>query len=100
MVRISSIHQTTVPPHVVTRELDGEAILLNLDSEFYFGFATVDTCFRTALCKSLSIEKAYYQLLEIYKVEVDKLRQDLKWLIDTLVQHGLVHIHHYTEQSS
>lgn len=92
-MQASSTQRITVPPHVLARELDGESVLLNLESECYFGLDTVGTHFWATLCESASIGAAYDTLLAIYKVEPERLRRDLEHLIDALAHHGLVDIH-------
>ncbi|PON12706.1 PqqD family protein [Candidatus Entotheonella serta] len=88
-----------MPSHVLTRELDGESVILNLDSECYFGLDAVGTRFWTTLCESASIEAAYHTLHATYEVEAKRLRRDLEHLIDCLEQHGLVDIHLDTDLS-
>ncbi len=95
-----STQRIAVPSHVLARKLDGESILLNLDSECYFGLDTVGTHFWTTLCESASIEAAYDTLLAAYEVEATKLRRDLEQLIDELAQHGLVEIYHGVEPNA
>ncbi|WP_089936115.1 PqqD family protein [Candidatus Entotheonella palauensis] len=99
MIHISSTQRVRALPHVLVRELDGESILLDLDSECYFGLDTIGTYFWTTLCQSTSTEVAYHKILETYEVEAERLRHDLEYLIDTLAQHGLVKIHHDAERS-
>ena len=69
----------TVAENVLVRELDGEAVLLNLDNESYYGLDDVGTMFWTVLSHSSSIDEAYQRLL---KKEFDvedrtRLRQKL-----------------------
>ncbi len=99
MLRVLATQRITVPPHVLARELDGEAVLLNLDSECYFGLDAVGMHFWTALCESASIEAAYHTLLATYNVGAERLRHDLEHLIKVLAQHGLVEIRHDPERS-
>lgn len=94
MLRVSSTQRMTVSSHVLVRELDGECILLNLESACYFGLDVVGTHFWTTLCVAASIEAAYNTLLHTYEVEAERLRHDLEHFINALVQHGLVEIHH------
>lgn len=98
-MQTSSTQKITVPSHVLARELEGESVLLNLDSECYFGLDTVGTHFWTTLCESASIGAAYDTLLATYEVEAERLRHDLEHLIDALTQNGLVDIHHDAEPS-
>ena len=76
----------------MVRELEGESVLLNLDSGHYFGLDDVGTRMWTVLTTSESIQSAYEGLLEEYDVETDRLRRDLEDLADKLVEHGLVDV--------
>ena len=81
------------PPDVLIRELDGEAVLLNLVSESYFGLDEVGARMWQVLTTSESIETAHAQLLAEYEVEPERLRQDLLALVTQLAGHGLVELH-------
>lgn len=82
--------QVSVPTDILMRELDGEAVLLNLNSERYFGLDKVGTRMWTALCKFESIQAAYEVLISEYDVDADLLRRDLNALVEKLLKHGLV----------
>ena len=85
--------RVVVPPDVLIRELDGEAVLLNLASESYFGLDEVGARMWQVLTTSESIETAQAQLLAEYEVEPERLRQDLLALVTQLAGHGLVELH-------
>ena len=72
---------------------DGESVLLNLDTENYFGLNAVGSRMWELLTSTSSIEDAYASLLEEYEVEPDELRRDLDTLIEQLVEHQLVEVH-------
>ena len=48
-----------MPAHVVVQEVEGESVLLNLDSERYFGLDETGTRMWVVLAESASIEEAY-----------------------------------------
>jgi len=81
-----------VPEGVLISKLQDEAVILNLDSERYFGLDDVGTRILTVLTNSESIEAAYESLLAEYDVDRTVLRQDLLALIESLLQQGLVQI--------
>ncbi|MGA7877557.1 MAG: PqqD family protein [Desulfoferrobacter sp.] len=89
---ISFMHRVTVPEDVLFRELDGEAVILNLESEQYFGLDEVGTGMWAELTHSDSIESAYQKLLEEYEVDGETLRRDLTDLIEKLSDKGLVKV--------
>jgi len=77
---------------VVTRRLDDELVLLNLDSEAYYGLDEVGTRMWEVLSSSPSVEAAFEQLLSEYDVDAASLRGDLEKLVDELVKNGLVEL--------
>lgn len=81
-----------IPNNVLIRELDGESVLLNLDSETYFGLDDVGTRMILCLSDATSIQAAYDQLLEEYDVDPQTLHDDLQTLIEELQAHGLVEV--------
>jgi hypothetical protein len=81
-----------VPEGVLVRELGGESVILNLNSESYFGLDDVGTRMWAALTAAESIEAAYQSLLEEYDVNPEKLTEDLDALIDKLVAQGLLEV--------
>jgi hypothetical protein len=76
--------------NVTTRELDGELVLLNYDSETYFGLDEVGARVLEVLREAPSIEAGIAALLEEFEVEEPELRSDVAALLDRLVAGGLV----------
>ena len=83
-----------VPDDVLISGLQDESVILNLDSERYFGLDEVGTRILSVLATANSIEAAYEILLEEYDVDGQVLRQDLLSLVEQLVEQGLVEISH------
>ena len=82
----------SVPDSVLVRELQGESVLLNLDTESYFGLDDVGTRMWAALTASPSLEAAYEILLAEYDVEPERLSADLRVFVDKLAELGLVNL--------
>ena len=72
--------------------IEGESVLLNLNSESYFGLDPIGTRMWTLLTNSESIQSAYEALLDEYDVSADDLRRDMQDLIEKLVANGLVEV--------
>jgi hypothetical protein len=89
---ISFTDRVKVPEDILMSGLQGESVILNLDSERYFGLDEVGTRMMTVLTSAESIQAAYETLLEEYDVEGEVLRQDLTAIIEQLVEQGLVEI--------
>ncbi len=77
-------------PNVLVQNLADEAVLLNLDSEAYFGLNEVGTRMFAVLQEHNSIADAHQQLLAEYDIDSEKLKTDLLNLIQQLVEQGLV----------
>ena len=91
-MQISFSDRVRVPDDVLISNLQEESVILNLDSERYFGLDDVGTRMLSALSTSDSIEAAYESLLEEYDVDGQVLRQDLLALVESLLQKGIVQV--------
>ena len=89
---ISFSDRVTVPDDVLISNLQDESVILNLDSERYYGLDDVGTRMLNVLSTSSSIEAAYELLREEYDVDGEVLRRDLLSLVGQLVDQGLVKI--------
>jgi hypothetical protein len=89
-VAINSRRRVVVQPDVLVNFIDGEAVLLNLKSERYFGLDEVGTRMWQVLADSESVRAAYEALLGEYDVDPDQLQHDLENLIEQLREHGLL----------
>lgn len=87
---ISFSDRVTVPDDVLISNLQDESVLLNLDSERYYGLDDVGTRFVSVLTTSDSIETAYERLRNEYDVDPQVLRNDLLALIENLIDQGLL----------
>jgi hypothetical protein len=87
---ISFSDRVTVPDDVLISRLQEESVILNLDSERYYGLDDVGTRFLSVLTTSDSIETAYDRLRHEYDVDPQVLRADLLALIEKLIDQGLL----------
>ena len=81
-----------IPDDVLISKLQEESVILNLDSERYYGLDDIGTRFLAALTASDSIEAAYETLATEYDVDPQTLRQDLLELVQNLADQGLIQI--------
>jgi len=72
------------------QDLDGEAVLLNLDNGQYYGLDEVGYCMYQLLVTSGSFDAAYEALIQEYDIDPQQLRSDLQKLMDELMVNGLV----------
>jgi hypothetical protein len=89
---VSFANRAIVPDHVLVRHLDGESVLLNLDTEKYFGLDAMGTRMFVLVIASPCIESAYEKLLGEYEVEPEVLRGHLSDLLSRLVDNGLLDV--------
>ena len=89
---ISFAARVSIPEGVLHRDLDGESVILNIDSGRYFGLDAVGARMWHALGQTESIEHACEELLAVFDVDEQKLRSDLGKLAAELSDYGLVNI--------
>lgn len=89
----SFAERASVPPHVLVRFLEQESVLLNLETERYFGLDETGTRMWQVVTGSPSIDVAYQQLLEEFDVDAQLLRMNLSDLLDRLAENGLLAFH-------
>lgn len=91
-MQISFSDRVRVPDDVLISRLQEESVILNLDSERYYGLDDVGTRMLSVLSTSDSIEAAYESLLGEYDVDGQVLRQDLLTLVESLVHKGIIKV--------
>ena len=87
---VSFSARVVVPTHVLLQHVGEESVLLNLNTETYFGLDSVGTSMWDALTKTETVDGAYNELLKSFEVEPGRLRQDLETLIENLLRNGLL----------
>jgi hypothetical protein len=91
-MQISFSDRVRVPDDVLISRLQEESVILNLDSERYYGLDDVGTRFLSVLTTANSIDAAYQSLAEEYDIDREVLRQDLVALIQNLLQQGIIEV--------
>jgi hypothetical protein len=81
-----------IPDHVLTRAVDGELVLLNLDNEEYYGLDEVGAAIWGALVASPTIDDAVVGLLDQFDVDAATLTRDIETLLEDLSTRGLVEL--------
>lgn len=85
--------RVTVPEGVMFRELDGEAVLLELHSGRYFGLNETGTRMWTVLLEHGRVEPAFQALLTWYDVAEDRLAGELLSFVEALAAQRLLSTH-------
>jgi len=89
---VSFTDRIRVPRDVLISRLQEESVLLNLDSERYYGLDDVGTRMLSVLTSSDSVQSAWLQLVDEYDVDREVLREDLVTLVERLLEQGLVEV--------
>jgi len=76
---------------VFAQEVDGEMVLLDMNSENYFGLDEVGTSIWQAMQEKENLKEVFEILLEQYEVEEDVLKNDLTF-VEKLEESGLVKV--------
>ena len=77
---------------VFAQEVDGEMVLLDMESENYFGLDEVGTAIWQAMQEKETLKEVFDVLLEQYEVEEEMLEHDLSDFVEKLVESGLVEV--------
>jgi hypothetical protein len=88
---MSTLHSAVqISQDVLFRELDGEAVLLHLDTGKYFGLDAVGARMWALLAQHGALEPAYRSLLAEYEVAPDVLERDFTAFVDRLAAQQLL----------
>ena len=79
-----------IPQEVMSQEVSGETVLLDLQSESYFGLDEVGTRIWQLLQEHGDLQFVFEIMQQEYDVEPDKLKADLDELIEKLRKSGLI----------
>ena len=82
----------TISPDVMMQEVGGEAVLLDLKSETYFGLDAVGTRVWQLVEHDGQMKSIHAALLAEYDVSAERLEGDLMKLVAELADKGLIHV--------
>ena len=77
-------------PDVISQEVSGETVLLDLESENYFGLDEVGTRIWQLIKETNDLSSIYNTLLDEYEVSGERLQQDLTVLLSEIEGLGLI----------
>ena len=92
MAAVTLNNRVSIPDVVVSRDLGGETVVLNLETGMYFDLDGVATDAWLAIQQTASLQDIHGRLLAQYEVDSGVLETDLLRLIDQLAAKGLVTI--------
>ena len=81
-----------IPRQVILRQVEDEAVLLNLDDGTYYGLNPVGARMVEVLHQGADVGSACRMLLQEYDVKEEQLRRDMERLIGEMLSRGLVTI--------
>ena len=83
------VHQSS---EVLVQEIGGEAVLLDLESERYFGLDPVGTRGWQLFADEPTLEQVHRTLCEEFEAEPDRIASDLLLLVGQLSEAGLIKV--------
>ena len=89
---VTDMDRASVPTHVLVRFLDRECVLLNLETERYFGLDETGTRMWQLVTTTANLNAAFEMLLMEYEVEPELLKANLTDLMSRLVENGLLEV--------
>ena len=89
---VSLTDRAAMPAHVLVRFVDREAVLLNIETEQYFGLDETGTRMWQLVTGSPSIDAAFQELTAEFDVDPEVLRTNLMELLSRLVDSGLLRV--------
>jgi hypothetical protein len=87
---VFSTRRVAKSSNVLLQDLDGEAVLLNLENGQYYGMDENTYFMYKTLVSSGSVQDAFVNLLQSYDIDSDYLRKDLEKFLTDLLRNGLV----------
>ena len=86
-----NLNQTiALSPDVISQEVSGETVLLDLESENYFGLDEVGTRIWQLIKETNELQSIFDTLLEEYDVSEERLQLDVSTLLTEIEGLGLV----------
>jgi hypothetical protein len=84
----------TIPPHVLSRTLQDEMVVLNIERGMYFGLDEVGTRIWSLLGEGRSLGDVVATIVDEYDVGDAQGVEDVLALARQLLEHGLVEVTH------
>lgn len=81
-----------ISDQVFAQEVDEEIVLLDMNSENYFGLDETGSAIWQQLSKTGSLQATYDALIEEYEIQPAQLEADIFAFVQTLVDAGLVEV--------
>lgn len=89
---LSLASRLRIPDGILSHNLQGEEVVLNLNNGVYWGLDAVGTRTWALLQENRRLDSIYEIMREEYEVSEERLRQDLLNFMAQLVDNGLVEV--------
>ncbi|MDA3971869.1 MAG: PqqD family peptide modification chaperone [Desulfobulbaceae bacterium] len=76
----------------LSTELDGETVILDMESGGYLGLDEVGTCIWNNIAEDISVKKLVEILLAEFDVAEDVCWSDLELFLSDMVENNLIHL--------
>lgn len=90
--QLSLTSSVRIPDGVLSRDLQGEAVILNLNTGVYFGLDEVGTRIWHLLEEYQSLQKVLDSMIEEYEVGHAQCAEDLLSFVTKTLEKGLVEV--------
>jgi len=90
MKELTLADSVSVPEGVLSRDLDGETVLLNLDTGIYFGLDAVGTDMWQAIRATKALGEAVEAMCDQYAADQTQVQDDLLRLANEMLRKGLL----------
>ena len=87
---ISLQQKVTISPEVMSQEVGGETVLLDMKSEHYFGLDETGTRIWQLLMESKDLQSVFDTMLDEYEVSETELERDFQEYLKKLVGAGVI----------
>ena len=92
MSEINASQKIVLSKDTLLQQLEDDSVLLNLETEQYFGLDEVGTRMLQVMLESPNLGAAYETLLAEYDVAPGRLEADMARFLDELLGNGLVRV--------
>jgi hypothetical protein len=91
-VALTDQHRIQARDDVLSRNLDGEAVLLDMASGVYFGLDEIGTAIWALIADGTTVRAICQKVVSLYDVDEATVRKDLEALVTELQSRGLVDV--------
>lgn len=92
MKEVDSSMRVVAASDTVSTDVDGEQVLLNLETGMYHGMNTVGTDIFEMIEEPRSVADLTAEISEKYEIDEETARTDVREFLDSLLEAGLVEV--------